>query len=404
MSGLETLKTLRDRDPNVMCIMITAFGTIRSAIDATRSGAFDYLTKPFDNDELLVAVDRALDNRRLTGELTLLRAELETRYGFNDIVGISPSMREVFREMAHIAPTQATVLILGESGTGKELVARAIHRQSARSKGPFLAVNCSAIPSTLVEAEFFGAERGAYTDAKESRPGRFEQAHGGTLFLDEVGDLPLEAQAKLLRVLQEREVTRLGSGRSIKVDVRVLAATNKNLRTAVTKGLFREDLLYRLDVLTLNLPPLRDRGSDVSLLVDHLVDRLCRELGVAAKTVSPEAQRLLLTYDWPGNIRELENTLRRAIVLAEDSVICGHDLPGRIRGAAEQEPFNPAATLAQVVEGVVARVERGMIQATLAEMGGSRVQTAERLGINRKTLFKKLKLYGLAASDEIETE
>src|SRR5205085_28103 len=262
------------------CIMMTAYGTIRSAVEAMRIGAFDYLTKPFDNDELLLIINRALELRRLSSEVEELRAELSTRYGFNEIVGISPKLQAVFRQMAKVAGVDATVLIEGESGTGKEMVARAIHRRSQRSSKPFVAVNCGAIPQALFESEFFGHEKGAFTDAREARTGRFEQAQGGTIFLDEVGELAAENQVKLLRVLQEHEVTRLGGRQSTKLNVRVIAATNVDLKSAVDSGRFREDLYWRLNVVKVTLPSLRERKEDVILLTDHLMDRYNRELSL----------------------------------------------------------------------------------------------------------------------------
>ena len=401
IDGLATFKAMRERDAKLAAIMMTAFGSIRSAVEAMRAGAFDYLTKPFDNDELLISVRRALDVRALSEEVERLRAELKRTYGFDEIVGISRPMQEIFRVMAKMAGSDATVLILGESGTGKELVARAIHLRSARASGPFVAVNCSAIPATLVESEFFGHERGAFTDAKEARPGKFEQAHGGTLFLDEVGDLPLEAQAKLLRVLEQREVMRLGGRKAIPVDVRVVAATNKNLESAVPCGEFREDLYWRLNVLSVRLPPLRERGEDLPLLIDHLFERLKREADVQVTTMAPEARRLLLAHEWPGNVRELQNTMRRALVLADGDTLQVRDLPLRIRGGTTNgsDGSGEQLTLADAVGRATQRVERLLIQATLVEHDGNQSTAADVLGINRRTLYTKMRLYGLAGAD-----
>jgi DNA-binding NtrC family response regulator len=376
-----------------------------------KAGAFDYVTKPFDNDELLLIINRALDLHRLTAEVESLRQELATRYGFMDLIGVSSPMREVFRVMDRVSATDVTVLILGESGTGKELVARGIHRKSARSTGPFVPVNCSAIPATLIEAEFFGHERGAFTDARESRPGKFEQAHGGTLFLDEIGDLTLDAQSKLLRALEDRSVTRLGSARALTVDVRVIAATNKSLEEAMRAGQFRNDLYWRLNVVSVKLPPLRERTEDLPALIDHLLERITREFDLRVTAVSGEAMRLMLAYRWPGNVRELENALRRALVLATGTTLLADDLPPRLRPGHERpgessvdtrEPLTLAAAVSQATE----RVERGLIQATLAEHDGNRTATANTLGINRKTLFNKMRQYDLGApdggSDELE--
>ncbi len=405
MGGMEVLQQLLGRVPQTDCIMMTAYGTIRSAVEAMHLGAFDYLAKPFDNDELLLIIERALRMRRMNAELEDLRMELEARYGFSEIIGICPPMCEVFRIMAKVAGVDATVLISGESGTGKELVARAIHRRSKRCAGPFVAVNCSAIPQDLIEAEFFGHEKGAFTDARESRAGRFELAEGGSLFLDEVGDLSLEAQAKLLRALQEHEVTRLGGRSPIPVDVRVIAATNKDLERAVPKGEFREDLYWRINVVNIKLPPLRERRPDLPLLIDHLLDRFRRELKLNVKTVSPSARQLMLRYDWPGNVRELENTLCRAMILCDGDALAASDLPPRIRGELSgKEPGGgveyDSMQLADAVREAIGRLEKMLITSRLARHRGNRTATAESLGISRKTLFNKMREYNLGSAEE----
>jgi two-component system, NtrC family, response regulator AtoC len=398
-SGLETLRQLQAENNKLTVIMMTAYGTIRSAVEAIREGAFDYLTKPFDNDELLHIIDRALELYRLSNEVEELRAELSTRYGFNEIVGISARLQGVFRTITKVAPVDATVLIEGESGTGKELVARAIHRRSHRAAKPFVAVNCGAIPPTLFEAEFFGHERGAFTDAREARTGRFEQAQGGTLFLDEISDLSLEAQVKLLRALQEREITRLGGRHAIKVDVRVVTATNKDLKVAVERGTFRQDLYWRLNVVKINLPSLRERSEDVPLIVDHLLARFSNELGMSVRAISPEALRLLQSYNWPGNIRELENALCSAMIMCEGSVIKPSDLPARIRGEKEVVGNGSGeldrSTLAGAVRDVTENIEKMLIMSRLADMNYNRTATADSLGISRKTLFNKMRQYDL---------
>ncbi len=404
MDGLETLKRMLERDPHIDCIIMTAYGTIRSAVQAMRLGAFDYLAKPFDNDELLMIIGRALHVRSLGAEVEALRSELEATYGFNEIVAISPKMREVFRIMSKVAAVDATVLISGESGTGKELVARAIHRRSSRAAGPFVAVNCSAIPHELIEAEFFGHEKGAFTDARAARAGKFELASGGTLFLDEIGDLALDAQAKLLRALQEREVTRVGGTRSTPVDTRVIAATNKDLERAIGKGEFREDLYWRINVVSIKLPPLRERTEDLPLLLDHLLERFRRELKLGVKAISPEARQLLSLYQWPGNVREVENTLCRAMVLCDGAVLTPSDLPPRIRGGSgagvgtDKEPDH--RKLADAVKQTAERLEKMLIASRLAEHHGNRTATAESLGISRKTLFNKMREYNLAPDEE----
>jgi DNA-binding NtrC family response regulator len=411
INGLETLRRLRDKDPAAGYVIITAYGTIRSAVDAMQAGAFNYVQKPFDNDELLLTINRALELQRLGAEVESLRHELASRYGFTDIIGHGPAMREVFSLMCRVAPTDVTVLILGESGTGKELVARAIHQKSPRASGPFVAVNCSAIPSSLVETEFFGHERGAFTDARDSHSGKFEQAHRGTIFLDEVGDLALEAQAKLLRVLQDRIVTRVGAERGSPMDVRVIAATNHHLEAAVASGRFRGDLYWRLNVMTVKLPALRERPEDLPALIDHLLERTNRELGTKVTAIAPEASRLLHAYEWPGNVRELENALRRALVLADGPTLRVADLPPRVQslgGDPGKTPVMPegggSLTLAAAVTHATARIERAMIQATLSECDGNRTATAASLGINRRTLFNKMRLYGLTSEDEHEED
>jgi len=396
MSGLETFTKLRQRSPDVIGIFMTAFGSIRSAIDAMRAGGFDYLTKPFDNDQLVLTLDRALELRRLGEEVRVLREELGSRVAFPGIVGRSPRMLEILRLLPRIAASGETALILGESGTGKELVARSLHRASTRASGPFVAVNCSAIPVGLFESEFFGHERGAFTDAHASRIGRIEQAQGGTLFLDEIGDLPLESQAKLLRVLEDRQVVPLGARTSVDVDVRLMAATNKDLQAEVAAGRFRQDLFWRVNVVTIELPPLRDRREDLPLLIRHFIDRLNVEIGRNVTGLTPDASDRLATYGWPGNIRELENMLRRAFVLTESDVITSADLTT----AAVECPSAPAAakadlSLPEVVARSAARIERDLIDSTLARCRGNRASTAQALGINRKTLFRKIRQYEL---------
>ncbi len=405
IDGLETLRRLLAFDNRCDCIMMTAYGTIRSAVEAMRCGAFDYLAKPFDNDELLILIERVAKMRALDAQVEALTGELERRYGLADIVGISPPMQEVFRLVSKVAAVDATVLILGESGTGKELVARAIHRRSRRNGKPFVAVNCSAIPQALFEAEFFGHEKGAFTGADRSRPGRFEQAHQGTLFLDEVGELAIDAQSKLLRALQEREVTPIGSQRPTIVDVRIIAATNQRLEQAVTSGRFREDLYWRINVVTIKLPALRERLSDLPLLVDHYLDRFNKELGLAIRSIRHDARGLLLAYDWPGNVRELENTICRAMVLCDGDILTARDLPGRIRGEQSgedaSEPSLDRMHLSDAVDEATSRLEKRLITSRLAMFHGNRTATADSLGVSRKTLFNKMRHY-LISTDEAD--
>lgn len=406
MQGTEALDEFLSASPSPEVIIMTAYASIRSAVDAMRAGAFDYITKPFDNDELLLLVSRALERSRLQREVESLRTEMEARYGFQEIIGISRPMQDVFRVMAKVARVDATLLIFGESGTGKELVAKAVHRRSDRSEGPFEAVNCGAIPATLIESEFFGHERGAFTGARESRPGSFERASGGTLFLDEIGELPQDAQAKLLRALQEGQVVRLGGRKPIDVDVRILAATHRDLEQMVRDGRFREDLYWRVNVVSLTLPPLRERREDLPLLIDHILSRSSERLGVEVQRIQDSARQLLLSYEWPGNVRELENVLTRALVLCEGPELTMADLPPRIRGDARDDDATGDSgnleqlTLADAVSKATERVEKAMILAHLEEQGGNRTATAESLGISRKTLFNKMRQYQLQPDGE----
>jgi two-component system, NtrC family, response regulator AtoC len=402
-SGLEVLPELLAAAPAAKIVMMTAHGSIASAVEAMRTGAWDYLTKPFDNDELLARLGRIEEVSRLSHEVATLRAELESRYGLDELVGSSPRMAHVFATIRKVGPLDATVLIQGESGTGKELVARAIHRISPRSRGPFVAVNCGAIPPTLMEDTVFGHVRGAFTDARADRAGLLEQAAGGTLFLDEVGDLPLESQASLLRVLQERTFTRIGGERLLKADFRLIGATNTDLEEAVAERRFREDLYWRLNVITIRVPPLRERPEDLPALVDHLVAKRAAELGVPARAVLPEALEVLHRYPWPGNVRELENTLYRALVMAEGDCIGVGDLPARLRGPspASQVPAAADLPLEELVAGMVERLEASVIRDRLREHGWNRTRTADSLGISRKTLFNKIQRYGIGGGEEV---
>jgi len=396
MSGLETFQALRERDRTLPGIFITANGSIPSAVAAIRAGGYHYLTKPFDNEELLVTMSHALELRQLNHEVGQLKAEINARHEFPGIIGRSPAIQEVLRMLPRVAGSDATVLLLGESGTGKELIARNIHRYSARASGPFVAINSSAIPSGLVETEFFGHERGAFTDAKDRRIGRFEQAHKGTLFLDEIGDLPLDAQAKLLRVLEDKEVSRVGSTRTVEVDVRLIAATNRNLEEAMRHGRFREDLYWRINVFPIRLPPLRERMSDVLPLANFFIDRLNNELGRNITTLSDEVRERLLSHDWRGNVRELENFLRRSMIMAEGPVLQVSDLKCTVSRSPEELP---ALTLAETVSLATARLERTAIETALTQCRGNRTQTAAALGINRKTLFNKMRQFALTTDD-----
>ena len=411
MDGLTALARLRELAPDAHVIVMTAHGTMETAIQAMQRGAYDYLAKPFDLDEAVLLAERALEARRLTQEVARLRTGLQEVKEFSALIGRHPRMQDLYKAIGRIAGSDVTVLIRGESGTGKELVARAIHHYSRRSGRAFVAVSCAAIPATLLESEMFGHERGAFTDAKERRLGKFELAQGGTLYLDEIGDMPVELQTKLLRALQERTIERVGGHESIRVDVRVIAATNRDLETAMREGTFREDLYYRLNVVTLNLPPLRERRRDVPLLVEHFLAKHAEELG--DRGVAPDALDRLVGYDWPGNVRELENVIQRAMVLAQNGVILPEHLPiGPVSAAAS---VAVDATLEEIIERkllecvrglrerananlydlIIGLVEKPLLRAVLRETSGNQVRAAQILGINRNTLRKKLTEHGV---------
>jgi two-component system, NtrC family, nitrogen regulation response regulator GlnG len=411
MDGLTALGKMRELRPEASIVVMTAHGTMDTAILAMQRGAYDYLTKPFDLDEALLLAERALAAGRLTQEVARLKTGMQEVREFSALIGRHPRMQDVYKTIGRIAGSDVTVLLRGESGTGKELVARAIHHYSRRAGRPFVAVSCAAIPGTLLESEMFGHERGAFTDAKERRLGKFELAHGGTLYLDEIGDMPLELQTKLLRALQERTIERLGGQESIRIDVRVLAATNRDLDDLMREGKFREDLYYRLNVVTLNLPPLRERRRDIPLLVEHFLAKHGPELG--ERGVAPEALDRLVGYDWPGNVRELENVVQRAMVMATSGVILPEHLPiGPVSAAAS---VAVDASLEEIIERkllecvrglrehasanlydlMIGLVEKPLLRAVLRETGGNQVRAAQILGINRNTLRKKLTEHGI---------
>ncbi len=411
LDGITALERIRTIRPDAYVVVITAHGTMDTAIKAMQRGAYDYIAKPFDLDEVLLLTERALAAGRLTQEVARLRRGLEEVREFSALIGRHPRMQDVYKTIGRIAATDVTVLLRGESGTGKELVARALHHYSRRSGRPFVAVSCAAIPATLLESEMFGHERGAFTDAKERRLGKFELAHGGTLYLDEIGDMPVELQSKLLRALQERTIERLGGQEPVAIDVRVLAATNRDLETLMKEARFREDLFYRLNVVAVNLPPLRERRRDIPLLVEHFLVKYAAELG--ERGVAPEALDRLVGYGWPGNVRELENVIQRAMVLATSGVILPEHLPiGPVSAAASAAVD---ASLEEIVERkllecvrglrehttanlynlVVALVEKPLLRAVLRETGGNQVRAAQILGINRNTLRKKLTEHGI---------
>ena len=397
ISGMEAIPRIKEAGPGAEIVIITAFGTIRNAVEATKLGAYAYLEKPVDNEELLLTLGRLVEVKALAREVETLKSELKERYAFSNIIGSGARMNSVFQTMARIARVDGTVLITGESGTGKEVVAKAIHYEGPRKNNPFVVVNCGAVPRELIESEFFGHAKGAFTDAKEEKTGKFEMAHKGTIFLDEVGELSAEAQVKLLRALGEREIVKVGGTKTIPVDVRVIAATNKDLEKAVREGTFREDLYWRLAVLSLHLPPLRERREDIPLLCDHFIRKYRDELGKEIRGFTPAALELMTVYPWPGNIRELESVIYEAMVLSDAAEIEAEVLPSRLRrGQQEAAGGMPAGkTLGEVVADVSGRAERRMIEKALEATGGNRTRAASLLGVSRKTLFNKMRELGI---------
>jgi two-component system, NtrC family, response regulator HydG len=395
MSGIEALKQIKDYNPTIPIIIMTAYSSVDSAVNALKSGAYDYLTKPLDFDEVKLTLERALEHSGLKAENKSLKDKLRADYDLRNIVGKSKAMKELIDMLAMIAPSEATVLITGESGTGKELIAKSIHHNSNRKNHPLVVVNCAALAETLLESELFGHEKGAFTGADKRREGRFRQANKGTIFLDEIGETSATMQAKLLRVIQEREIQRVGGDETLKVDVRILAATNKNLEDEVQNGRFREDLYYRLNVVTLNAPPLRERREDIPLLAQHFLEKYTEKNRKNVKGFSPLAMDMLIKYAWPGNVRELENTTERAVILLTGDHITDKELPSNIT-----EPYSEKSDWFEKPKPVAANrpledIEKEAILATLEATGGNKSETARRLKINRKTLHKKLKDYGL---------
>jgi two-component system response regulator AtoC len=387
LDGLALTDALRQRAPETPVILVTAFGNIDGAVDAIRRGAFDYISKPYDVDAIKVVVARALEQRRLALENRALRRNLRDKYRLENVVGRSEAMLQVYKTAARVAMTDATVLIEGESGTGKELVARAIHSASPRAPRPFVAVDCGAIAEGVLESELFGHARGAFTGAQATRRGLFEEANQGTLFLDEIGDVGPNLQARLLRALQEGTIRRVGTNEPIAVDVRVVAATNKDLEQAVKESRFREDLFYRLNVVTIRIPPLRDRREDIPLLAEHFAAKHGRAEGAA---VSPAARDLLVAYDWPGNVRELENVVARALALNPSGVILPEDLPEHVRSGKPGAPPPSGLPAAPQDRPTLAELERRYAAQVLTETGGNKTRAAEVLGIDRKTLYRLL--------------
>ena len=388
LSGLELMQKVRERDPECVVIVMTAFGAVESAVQAMRQGAADYLTKPVNVDELSLVLKRELERKRLRAEAGQLRERLSEKHRIDNIIGSSPAMQQVFDAVLQVAPSRASVLIAGESGTGKELIAAAIHEHSPRAKKPFVKLHCAALAESLLESELFGHERGSFTGAVGRREGRFEQADGGTLFLDEIGEISPAIQVKLLRFLQEHEFERVGGNQTIKVDVRVITATNRNLLQRVKEGLFREDLYYRLNVVTIEMPPLRARPSDIPLLAAHFLGKYARENGKTIDGFSDEALARMANYEWPGNVRELENAIERAVVVSKKPRIGVEDFAAGIATAQKRPDGMPAIPGAKMDE-----LERYAILKTLEHTGGSTSRAAEILGISPRTIQYRLQQY-----------
>lgn len=386
IDGIETMRQIHKLNPEIAVIIITAFGTVDTAVQAIKEGTYDYITKPVDITKLRISLKRALENRLLVMENRYLREELQDKYGFDNIIAKSKAMESVLSIVARVAKSNSTVLITGESGTGKEIIARAIHYASHRASHRFVPVACAALPETLLEAELFGCEKGAFTGADRQRKGRFEIADKGTLFLDEIGDLPLSVQVKLLRVLQEQEFERLGSNEPIKVDARLIAATNQALEQKIKDGSFREDLYYRLNVVAISIPPLRERKEDILPLVDYFLYKFGEKTGKTVEGVSKEAKELLLRYNWRGNVRELENAIERAVVMTRSTLIQPEDLPERIVSPVEGGDFNPLP---------LQKVEKRHIEQVLELTNWNYGKAAELLKIHRNTLRLKLKQLGI---------
>ncbi|MEW6320931.1 MAG: sigma-54 dependent transcriptional regulator [Acidobacteriota bacterium] len=398
--GFGVLRAAKETDPDLPVIVMTAYGGIEDAVAAMKEGALDFLAKPVDPDHLLLLVERALAQRRLALENLLLKEELATRRGAPAIVGEAPALRQVMVAAQRAAATDTTVLLEGESGTGKELMARSLHALSARAAGPFVAINCAAIPETLLEAELFGFEKGAFTGAVQRKPGRFELAHRGTLFLDEIGELPLGVQAKLLRALEERTFERLGGTAPVRIDVRIVAATNRNLRQAVQARQFREDLFFRLSVFPITIPPLRDRREDIPRLAQHFLDRECRRMGKRTPSFAPGALEALVEYRWPGNVRELQNCVERAVILSDgDTIHRRHlHLPEAAPATAVDDPWDRidlSGTLAEASARVVAEAERRKIAGALAQAGQDPARAADLLGVGFRALTARMRELGL---------
>jgi two-component system response regulator HydG len=400
MDGIEALRQIKTYNPAIPILIMTAYSSVASAVDAIKAGAYDYLTKPLDFETLRLTVERAMEHTHLKVENRQLKEKLRDEFDWQNIIGTSPPMKALIDMVAMVAPSDATVMITGESGTGKELIARSIHYNSRRCAAPCVIVNCAALADTLLESELFGHEKGAFTGADKRREGRFRQADGGTLFLDEIGETSFAMQAKLLRVIQEREFQRVGGDETLSVDVRILTATNRDLRAEVKNGKFREDLFYRLNVVTVEVPPLSARHEDIPLLAQYFMERYAARNRKTVKGFTPQAMDLLIKHDWPGNVRELENAVERSVILLAGDYITARELPLSITQTDEGDRHDAAKPLKDELgltgSQSLETIEKEAILATLSDTGGNKSETARRLGINRKTLHLKLKRYGLA--------
>jgi DNA-binding NtrC family response regulator len=386
LKGLDLLEETKKRAPSTPVIIITAFGTIETAIQAMKMGAYDYITKPFRTEEMTLTVKKALETRKLRKEVLRLQREVESRYNFHNLIGQSPAMRRIYDLIARISDTASNILIVGESGTGKELAARAIHYNGVRREGPFVAVNCAAIPENLLESELFGYKKGAFTDAKTDKRGLIFEANEGTLFLDEITDLPYSLQAKLLRALEEKAVRPLGDTVLYPLDVRFVSASGKDLKALIQQGLFREDLYYRLRVIDIEMPPLRNRREDIPLLVQSFIKKANEEMNKNTQGVSEEALRLLLNYPWPGNVRELENAIQRAVILARQPLLLPEDFPSALIQTADGDLLGKGIREKMTVD----QLSKEYIKRTIVETGGNKSKAAEILGLDRKTLYRKI--------------
>jgi len=402
IDGMEVLKYVLENSPDSICIILTGYGTVKNAVEAIKLGAFDYLTKPVRVDEILITINRALEYRNLKQENFSLKNQLKKKYRFENIIGDHEKMHKIFEIIEKVSDSDSTILILGESGTGKELIAKAIHYNSYRREGPFVPVNCAAIPSELLESELFGHEKGAFTNAIRTRIGRFELANGGTIFLDEIGDMNPVLQSKLLRVLQERQFERIGGIKIIKTDIRVIAATHQDLKAAVEQKLFREDLYYRLNVIPISIPPLRERKSDIPLLAHYFLENFNKRKKKKIKGINNEAIELLMQYEWPGNVRELENIIERVVILLDSDIITAQDLPEKFQQFFERREYPRDLDIPEEgisLEETVTQFEKRLILQALTKTGWVKNKAARLLNLNRTTLIEKIKRQNLQRSD-----